>query len=110
MLKSNAELLHDNVIETAIQNERGIVDVETIEYTQQKLLDTIKETIEVQNKGKQDREIAKNRLIVMETEMKEKLLEMANEMNHQNNNNRKVVRDVTERISYDKNGYEDYLS
>ncbi len=111
MLKSNADLLHDNVVETAIQNERGIVDVETIEYTQQKLLDTIKETIEVQNKGRQDREIAKNRLIEMETEMKEKLLEMANEMNHQNNDNsRKVVRDATERISYDKNGYEDYLS
>lgn len=111
MLKSNADLLHDNVVETAIQNERGIVDVETIEYTQQKLLDTIKETIEVQNKGRQDREIAKNRLIEMETEMKEKLLEMANEMNHQNNDNsRKVVRDAAERISYDKNGYEDYLS
>lgn len=110
MLRSNADLLHDNVVETAIQNERGIVDVDTIEYTQQKLLDTIKETIEVQNKGREDRENAKIRLIEMESEMKEKLLEMANEMNTQpESSGRKVVRDATERISYKESGYEDYL-
>lgn len=110
MLRSNADLLHDNVVETAIQNERGIVDVDTIEYTQQKLLDTIKETIEVQNKGREDRENAKVRLIEMESEMKKKLLEMANEMNNQpESNGRKVVRDATERISYQESGYEDYL-
>lgn len=109
LLRSNAEMLKTSVTETAKENERGIVDIETLEFTQNALIETIRETIEIQNKGRSDRESAKLRLEQMETEMKTKLMEMASSIAEENPNVRKTVYDSTEKLEYKKDSYEDLL-
>ncbi|ANZ94493.1 MULTISPECIES: toxic anion resistance protein [Brochothrix] len=76
LLKHNAELLKTNTIETAIENERGLVDIETLKETQGKLIETIKETLAIQEDGRQKRQSAEKELLQMETELKQHLLEM----------------------------------
>ncbi|EUJ41642.1 toxic anion resistance protein [Brochothrix campestris] len=76
LLKHNAELLKTNTIETAIENERGLVDIETLKETQTKLVETIKETLAIQADGRQKRQSAEKELLQMEDELKQHLLEI----------------------------------
>ena len=75
MLK-NSELLRTNTIETAKENERGLVDIETLKKTQEDLISTIEETLTIQAEGREKRQQAEKEMIVMEEEMKQKLLEL----------------------------------
>ena len=45
LLKKNSELLKVSAIETARENERGIVDIETLQQTQNDLIETIQENV-----------------------------------------------------------------
>lgn len=76
LLKHNAELLKTNTIETAIENERGLVDIETLKETQTKLVETIKETLAIQADGRQKRQSAEKELLQMEDELKQHLIEI----------------------------------
>lgn len=76
LLRKNAELLKVSAIETARENERGIVDVETLQKTQDDLIETIQETLRVQKEGKEKRQAAEIELSVMEENLKQKLLEL----------------------------------
>ncbi|WP_221638674.1 toxic anion resistance protein [Listeria grandensis] len=76
LLKRNADMLKTNAIETARENERGIVDIETLKETQSSLIETLQETLKIQQEGRAKRAVAEKELITMEQELKDRLLEM----------------------------------
>lgn len=75
LLKKNSSMLKISSIETAKENERGVVDIETLSQTQNDLIDTLKETLEIQQNGRTKRREAEKELSGMEDELKNKLLE-----------------------------------
>lgn len=79
LLLKNAEMLKTNTIETAKENERGLVDIETLKKTQENLISTLEETMKIQSEGRLKRRQAEQELVSMENELKQKLLEMKGE-------------------------------
>lgn len=77
MLKRNAELLHQTSVETAKANERGIVDMETLQETNAKLITTLDEIAAIQEEGRRKRKEAETELSRMEESLKKKLLEVS---------------------------------
>ena len=77
LLRANADMLHQSAVETAKENERGVVDIETLQETQNSLIATIQETMQIQRDGRAKRADAEQQMQAMETELKEKLLGMA---------------------------------
>ncbi|MCR4621916.1 MAG: toxic anion resistance protein [Clostridiales bacterium] len=75
LLKKNGDALHMATVETAKAAERGIIDIETLNYTNQQLIDTMDEVLKIQNEGKEKRRAAEEQLKTIETELKAKLLE-----------------------------------
>lgn len=76
LLTKNAELLKTNTIEAAKENERGLVDIETLKKTQESLITTLEETMRIQEDGRKKRREAEQELATMEQELKQKLLEI----------------------------------
>lgn len=76
LLKKNAEALKISTIETAKASERGIVDIETLKQTNETLISTLDEVVQIQNDGKAKRREAEAELARIENELKNKLLEM----------------------------------
>ncbi|MDR0949248.1 MAG: toxic anion resistance protein [Lachnospiraceae bacterium] len=77
LLRKNAETLKVATIETARESERGIVDMETIQATNQSLISTLDEVMKIQEEGREKRKKAEQELRQIETQMREKLLEMS---------------------------------
>ncbi|MEP9853733.1 toxic anion resistance protein, partial [Staphylococcus aureus] len=73
------ELLKQNAVATATENERGVVDIETLKTTQQDIIDTIEQTLQIQEQGRNKRRQAETELNQLETEMKNQLLGMKQE-------------------------------
>lgn len=84
MLTKNSELLKQSSIETAKENERSVVDIETLEKTQTDLLDTLEETISIQREGRTKRKDAEQRLTTMEGRLQDQLLELTDGSNTNN--------------------------
>lgn len=78
LLRKNSEMLKSSTIEAAEENERGLIDVETLKVTQQNLIETIQETMRIQSDGRQKRQQTEQELVKMEDEIKQKLLELSN--------------------------------
>lgn len=76
MLEANAQLLKMNTVETAKESNRGIVDVETLQKVNQDLIQTIEETMKIQQEGRAKRQAAEAELCRIEEQLKEKLLEV----------------------------------
>ncbi len=74
LLKQNAQALKVGTIQTAKEAERGIIDIETLIQTNQDLIDTINEVMEIQSQGHAKRIEAEKTLYSMEAELKKKLL------------------------------------
>ena len=74
LLRKNAEALKIGTIQTAKEAERGIIDIETLVQTNQDLIDTISEVMEIQTQGHEKRIEAEKKLYSMEAELKKKLL------------------------------------
>ena len=62
--------------ETAKESERGIVDIETLTYTNKMLIDTMDEVLNIQQTGREKRREAEKELANIERELKQKLLEV----------------------------------
>ena len=62
LLTQNAAMLKQNAIETATENERGIVDIETLKTTQSDIIETIEQTLQIQQNGRQNVKKRKNLL------------------------------------------------
>jgi len=78
LLRSNAERLHQATVETAKESERGIVDIETLKATNQKLIETMDEVLAIQQEGREKRRQAEASLAEIEKQLKAKLLEVRN--------------------------------
>ncbi|MFC4411275.1 toxic anion resistance protein [Chungangia koreensis] len=74
LLLKNSEMLKMNSIETAKENERGIVEIDTLKKTQENLLQTIEETLRIQADGRAKRKAAEVEISRMEEELKNRLL------------------------------------
>ena len=74
LLKRNAEMLKINSIETAKENNRSIVDIDTVKKVNDDLISTIEETLKIQQEGRQARQIAEQELLQIENRLKETLL------------------------------------
>ena len=85
LLKKNSEMLKISSIETAKENERGVVDIETLTQTQNDLIDTLKQTLQIQQDGRLKRQNAEKQLVQLEGELKQQLLNYTHgSMNEQN--------------------------
>jgi len=63
-------------VESAKESERGIVDIETLEQTNQMLIDTMDEVLTIQKEGREKRRAAEQQLRSIEGELRRKLLEV----------------------------------
>jgi len=78
LLRKNAEALKTGTVEVARESERGIVDMETLRYTNEQLITTLDEVLRIQDEGRQKRREAEAELGRIEGELKQKLLELRN--------------------------------
>ena len=76
LLKKNAEALHMASVETAKESERGIVDIETLKKTNADLIQTLDDVMKIQKEGRIKRQQAEEEMRRMETDLKNKLLEI----------------------------------
>ncbi len=76
LLRKNAEKLKMSTIETARETERGVVDMETLRYTNQSLIQTLDEVVKIQDEGRQKRRAAEAEIGRLEGELKQKLLDI----------------------------------
>ncbi|MDR1568244.1 MAG: toxic anion resistance protein [Streptococcaceae bacterium] len=76
LLTKNSEMLKSSTIDVARESERGVVDIETLRKTQNDLIETIQETLQIQEEGRENRRNAELELVQMEEELKQKLLEI----------------------------------
>ena len=79
LLTQNASMLKQNAIETATENERSIVDIETLKTTQNDIIETIEQTLQIQQDGRQKRQAAEKELNGLENDLKQHLLSMRKE-------------------------------
>lgn len=83
LLKRNAELLHQNSVETAKENERSIVDIETVREVNEKLIQTIEDTVRIQQEGRAKRQAAEQELTAIEGKLRDTLLKNSGRQTNQ---------------------------
>ena len=76
LLQKNADMLKMGTIETAKEAERSVVDIQTLQHTNQQLISTLDEVMKIQTEGAQKRKEAEAELGRIEGELKQKLLEL----------------------------------
>jgi len=76
LLKKNAEMLKTGTVEIARESERGVADIETLQLTNQKLIETLEEVRTIQTEGAAKRKAAEVELGRIEGELKQKLLDL----------------------------------
>ena len=76
LLKKNADTLKMGTIATAKEAERSIIDIETLQHTNQQLISTLDEVLNIQKEGAAKRKEAEAELGKIEGELKQKLLEL----------------------------------
>ena len=76
LLKKNADMLKMGTVATAREAERSIVSIETLQHTNQQLIATLDEVMQIQNEGRAQRKSAEAELGRIEGELKQKLLEL----------------------------------
>ena len=74
----NAEILKTSTIETAKESERGIVDIETLRATNESLISTLDEILNIQTEGREKRREAEAELRNIENQLKNKLINFKN--------------------------------
>ncbi len=76
LLQKNADALHSAAVATAKESNRGIVDLETLKHTNEQLIQTFDEVIQIQEEGREKRKAAETEMLQMENELKQKLREI----------------------------------
>jgi uncharacterized protein YaaN involved in tellurite resistance len=75
LLKRNADLLHQNSVDTAKANQRSVIDIETLEHVQNTLIKTVNDVIQIQKEGMQKRDEATTRLRALQDNLNHLVLE-----------------------------------
>ena len=76
LLRKNADMLKMGTIATAKEAERSVVDIETLQHTNEQLISTLDEVLNIQREGAQKRKAAEVELGKIEAELKQKLMEL----------------------------------
>lgn len=76
ILQKNAEMLRQNSSMVAKENERSIIDIETLRTTTQQLIETIREVKEIHEQGAIQRKAAEDELVKIETEMNNSMISL----------------------------------
>lgn len=76
LLRKNADTLKMATIETQKESERGIVDIETLQHTNETLISTLDEVMQIQQEGREKRAQAEQEMRKLETDLKNKLLQL----------------------------------
>jgi uncharacterized protein YaaN involved in tellurite resistance len=76
LLRKNADALKQNTIEAAKESERSIVDIETLKHTNQSLISTLDEVLQIQQEGREKRREAQAELQKIEEELRLRLLDI----------------------------------
>ena len=76
LLKRNAEALKTGTVAIAEESERSIVDIETVRYINEQLISTLDEVLRIADEGRAKRLAAENEMIMIENELKTKLLDI----------------------------------
>ena len=76
LLLSNAQKLKQTTVDIRRESERGIVDIETLQHTNQQLISTLDEVLNIQKEGAAKRKEAEVELGKIEGELKQKLMEL----------------------------------
>ena len=71
LLKRNADLLHQNSVDTAKANQRSVIDIETLEHVQNTLIKTVNDVIQIQKEGMQKREEASTRIRALQNNLQQ---------------------------------------
>jgi uncharacterized protein YaaN involved in tellurite resistance len=77
LLRKNADMLKTSTTEIARESERGIVDIETLKHTNEQLIATFDEVMQIQQDGRAKRQAAEVEMQRIEAELKQKLLEVS---------------------------------
>lgn len=75
LLKRNADLLHQNSVDTAKANQRSVIDIETLEHVQNTLIKTVNDVIQIQKEGVQKREEATTRIRALQNNLNHLVIE-----------------------------------
>lgn len=78
LLKKNADNLKMASIETAMESERGIVDIDSLKHTNEALISSLDEVMKIQVESRAKRKEAENEILRLENELKDKMIEMVN--------------------------------
>lgn len=73
LIRKNAEMLKQNTIETVTENERGMVDIETLKKANEELISTVQEAIRIQQEGRKKRQAAEQEMIQIENRLQDAL-------------------------------------
>lgn len=74
LLKKNSEMLHESTVDVAKASQRGLVDVDALKETQENLISTIQEVMQIQSEGTQKRQAIEGELAQMEDHLKTALI------------------------------------
>lgn len=82
MLKRSSEMLKENAIRTAEENERGVIDVESLEESQANIKEAIRKTLEIKEQGQAKRKEAKAKLKDLEKQLHTQQLQSNEAIEH----------------------------
>lgn len=77
LLRSNADMLHESTADIAREAERGIVDIETLQHTNEELIKTFDEVLQIQQEGRVRRQAAEVEMQRIEDELKAEMLKIS---------------------------------
>lgn len=80
MLQQNARILHQGAVDAEKANQRGVIDIDTIEKVNSELISTLRETVQIQKEGKANRAAAEVKMRQIESDLKNALIENAQQM------------------------------
>ena len=78
LIAENAEKIHQGTVEIAEESEKGIVEIETVVYANNQLIESLDEVVKIQEEGRAKRIAAENELGQIEAQLKQKLLDIRN--------------------------------
>lgn len=76
LLRKNADMLKMATVEAQRESERGIVDIETLKHTNETLISTLDDVVQIQREGHEKRTQAEQELRQMESDLKNKILQL----------------------------------
>ena len=80
LLARNAAALHKGAVDAEKANQRSVVEIDTLEKINAELIATLKETVQIQKEGEANRETAQVKMRQIESDLKNALLENAQQM------------------------------